>query len=31
MKFRDRTINQIADMICGNFPEEESFFRFLIN
>jgi len=26
MKFIDRTINQIADMICGNFPEEKSFF-----
>ena len=29
MKFKDRTINQIADMICGNFfPEEKSFFRY---
>lgn len=26
MKFKQRTLNQIADMICGNFKAEESFF-----
>lgn len=26
MNFKRRTLMQIADMICGNFPEEESFF-----
>ncbi|MFF0759471.1 hypothetical protein ACFYWH_05450 [Streptomyces sp. NPDC003737] len=26
MQFKRRTLAQIADMICGNFPEEESFF-----
>ena len=24
MKFRGRTLDRIADMICGNFPDEES-------
>src|SRR5882762_9122387 len=28
MKFKKRTLNQIADMICGNFKNEESFFRY---
>lgn len=28
MKFRKRTLIQIADMICGNFKAEESFFRY---
>ena len=29
MKFKERTVNQIADMICGDyFPEENSFFRY---
>ncbi|MEU3087027.1 hypothetical protein ACWCQ0_01100 [Streptomyces massasporeus] len=28
MKFRRRTLAQIADMICGNFPDEESFFEY---
>src|SRR5882762_1695709 len=28
MKFKKRTLNQIADMICGNFKAEESFFRY---
>lgn len=26
MQFKRRTLNQIADMICGNYPEAESFF-----
>ena len=26
MQFKRRTLNEIADMICGNFPSEESFF-----
>jgi hypothetical protein len=26
MEFKRRTLNQIADMICGNFQAEESFF-----
>jgi hypothetical protein len=26
VKFKDRTLNQIADMICGNFEAENSFF-----
>jgi hypothetical protein len=28
MQFKKRTLNQIADMICGNFKAEESFFRY---
>jgi hypothetical protein len=28
MEFKRRTLNQIADMICGNFPDDESFFRY---
>lgn len=28
MKFKDRTLTQIAQLICGNFKEEESFFRY---
>lgn len=28
MKFRQRTLEQIADMICGNFPEEETRFPY---
>jgi hypothetical protein len=28
MEFRNRTLIQIADMICGNFEHEESFFRY---
>ena len=28
MEFRKRTLMQIADMICGNFKAEESFFRY---
>src|SRR5689334_15708549 len=28
MKFRQRTLEQIADMICGNFKPEESFFLY---
>ncbi len=28
MEFRKRTLMQIADMVCGNFKEEESFFRY---
>lgn len=28
MKFKKRTLMQIADMICGNFKDEESFFRY---
>lgn len=28
MKFKRRTLMQIADMICGNFPEEETLFRY---
>lgn len=28
MKFERRTLTQIADMICGNFPEEETFFPY---
>jgi hypothetical protein len=26
MRFKRRTVMQLADMICGNFPQEESFF-----
>lgn len=28
MRFRNRTINEIADMICGNFEAEESHFKY---
>jgi len=28
MKFKRRTLMEIADMICGNFPDAESFFRY---
>ena len=28
MRFRKRTIHEIADMICGNFEAEESFFKY---
>jgi hypothetical protein len=28
MEFKKRTLMQIADMICGNFKAEESFFRY---
>jgi hypothetical protein len=28
MEFKQRTLKQIADMICGNFKAEESFFRY---
>ncbi len=28
MKFKQRTLSQIADMICGNFDEETSFFHY---
>jgi hypothetical protein len=28
MEFKSRTIKEIAEMICGNFKEEESFFRY---
>jgi hypothetical protein len=28
MKFRRRTLDQIADMICGNFTQEESLFPY---
>lgn len=28
MEFRKRSLMQIADMICGNFKAEESFFRY---
>jgi hypothetical protein len=26
MKFRKRTLDEIADMICGNYPQENSYF-----
>jgi hypothetical protein len=26
MEFKRRTLNQVADMICGNYPNEETFF-----
>lgn len=26
MEFKRRTLNQIADMICGNYPDKETFF-----
>jgi hypothetical protein len=28
MKFKKRTLMQLADMICGNFKHDESFFRY---
>ena len=28
MEFKERTLKQIAEMICGNFEKEESFFRY---
>ncbi|WP_316838930.1 hypothetical protein [Pedobacter gandavensis] len=28
MEFKNRTLSQIADLICGNFIKEESFFRY---
>lgn len=28
MEFKERTLTQIADMICGNFKAEETFFRY---
>lgn len=28
MKFKSRTLSQLADMICGNFPAETTFFRY---
>jgi hypothetical protein len=28
MEFKRRTLNQLADMVCGNFPSEESFFDY---
>jgi hypothetical protein len=28
MEFKQRTLMQIADMICGNFPKEETFFPY---
>jgi hypothetical protein len=28
MVFKKRTLMQIADMICGNFTAEESFFKY---
>jgi hypothetical protein len=28
MEFKNRTLTQIADMICGNFEKEESLFRY---
>jgi hypothetical protein len=28
VEFKKRTLSQIADMICGNFKAEESFFRY---
>lgn len=28
MEFRNRTLKDIADMICGNFKAEESFFKY---
>ena len=28
MKFRRRTLDEIAEMICGNFPQEESYFPY---
>src|SRR5437773_1816509 len=28
MEFKKRTLTQLADMICGNYKAEESFFRY---
>ena len=28
MKFKDRTLYQIADMICGNFDQDKSYFNY---
>ena len=28
MEFKERTLTQIADMICGNFETGETFFRY---
>lgn len=28
MEFRNRTLKEIADMICGNFEKEQSFFKY---
>ncbi len=28
MEFKNRTLTQLADLICGNFPGNESFFRY---
>jgi len=28
MKWRERTLEEIADMICGNFPEDQSLFPY---
>src|SRR5690242_11021246 len=28
MEFKKRTLKEIADMICGNFKAEESFFKY---
>ena len=28
MEFKERTLNQIAEMICGNFDTKETFFRY---
>ena len=28
MEFKSRTIKEIAEMICGNFEKEHSFFRY---
>jgi hypothetical protein len=28
MKFRQRTLIEIADMICGNFDADTTFFRY---
>jgi hypothetical protein len=28
MDFKQRTLMQIADMICGNYKDEESFFQY---
>ena len=28
MKFKRRTLSQLADMICGNYPAEESLFPY---
>src|SRR5262245_7678977 len=28
MKWKERTVDQIADMICGNFPSDQSLFPY---